>query len=107
MCKVDKQNEAEEEEEDGSNQGDVVTPGDEEAVGNQEADHDEGNPSDQLRTPETVLDWTAAITRGSNTQEEDCEDEVECTEREVHSVDGNKAIAIMSGDASYGHVVQS
>lgn len=51
MGEVDKQNETEEDENCGSDEGNVIPPEHEETVGNKEGNHDEEDPQENLRTP--------------------------------------------------------
>lgn len=61
MGKIDEENQAKQEEEDGTCQGDVVAPKDEETVRNEEADDDEANPGDDLGAPEAILNRATAV----------------------------------------------
>ena len=64
MREIDEKNETEEDENRGSDQGNIISPEHEEAVGNEEADHDKEDPQKNFRTPPSAQAMSAARTKG-------------------------------------------
>ena len=64
MCKVDEKDETEEDEDRGSDEGNIISPEHEETVGNEEADRDEKDPQENLRTPPSARIVSAVRTKG-------------------------------------------
>ena len=64
MREVDEKNEAEEDEDRSSDEGNVISPKHEEAVGDEEADHNEDDPQENLRTPPSVQAVSAVRVKG-------------------------------------------
>lgn len=61
MGKIDQEDQAENEEKHAAKEGDVVAPELEERVGNEEGDHDEGEPGDDFRAPVAILQSGARV----------------------------------------------
>lgn len=64
MGEVDEKDETEEDEDRSSNEGYIIAPEHEKAVGNEEADGDEENPQENLRAPPSEQAVSATRTRG-------------------------------------------
>jgi len=64
MGEVDEKNETEEDENRSSNEGNIISPEHEEAVGNEEADSDEENPQENLRAPPSEQAVSVARMKG-------------------------------------------
>lgn len=105
MREVDQEDEAEEEEEHGAEEGDIVAPDHEEAVGDEEGEDDEAEPEDDLWSPEAVLDACTRVFGGSYAEEGKREEEVEHAKGEVDAVDGDPAVACSLWTA-YFHVIE-
>ena len=95
--KVYQQDQAKEQEQDGTTESDVVSPNLEECVRDEESEHDQAEPCDNLRSPEAVLDRCATVFRAVDSEEQDGVDGVEAAESEVHTVNSGKAEALFSG----------
>ena len=93
---IDEQNQANEQEETGSNHGKVVAPDDEERVGDEEGEDDHADPSKNLGAPEAVLDLGAAILGGADADEHEGHEDVEEAEGEVDALDGDEAVALLA-----------
>jgi len=93
MRQIDKQDQTEENVEDGTDDGDVLAPYDEEVIGNEEGDNDKTEPSNNLWSPETVLDRRPLVFGAANTDKEKSHDKVEEAQREVDAMYGDVAIA--------------
>lgn len=106
MCEINKEDEAEEQEKHGANQGEVVTPNKEEALGDEESEDDQEQPGDDLWSPVPVLDGGAAVTSAVDANKDNCQDGVEDTERELNAVDSNETVALLA-EARYREVVES
>lgn len=102
MSQVDQENETKEQEQDSTDQSDIVAPEDEESVRDQEGDDNETNPSDQLGPPETILNSRSLVACVLDANQQESHDEVEEAESKVDTVDSGKAIAglAVAGDCS-------
>lgn len=56
VCQIHQQYQPQQEEEDRTGQSDIVSPDLEEPVGDEEADHDQSKPDEDLGSPPSVLD---------------------------------------------------
>jgi len=63
---VDEKNETEEDENRGSDEGNIISPEHEETVWNEEADHDKKDPQESFRTPPSEQAVSAAQTKGKS-----------------------------------------
>lgn len=106
MRQINQEDKADQEEEDGANQSNIIAPEDEEAVGNEEGNDDETNPGRQFRTPETILNCGSLIPGAVDANEEQRQDEVQEAQGEVDAVDGGVAIAVFAHTANGGKVQQ-
>ena len=91
---VDQQNKAENEEEHRTNQRDVIAPEHKELVRDKEGQDDQSEPSDDLGSPEAVLDFRAWVLGGVDSEEKPSQHEVKQAEGKVDAVDGKPAVAI-------------
>jgi len=105
MGQIDEQNEPEQQEKDGSDKSDVVSPCDEKGVGNEEGEDDEGEPGEDLGAPESVLDGGSLVPRRVDAEEEYGQNKVEKTEGEVEAVDSDKTEALLA-NALQLHVIE-
>lgn len=64
MCKVYEKDKTEEDEDRGSDEGNVISPEHEETVGNKEGDRDKKDPQENLRTPPSAQRVSAIRIKG-------------------------------------------
>jgi hypothetical protein len=105
MRKVDQQNQAEKQEQDGAAKCDIVPPDLKEGVRDQERKDYQAQPCDNLRSPETILNGRAAVFRAVDTQEQYGVESVEAAESEVDAVDSSEAEALLASTVD-GNVVE-
>jgi len=91
--KIDEENQAEKEEEHGACKCDVVTPGNEEGVRDEKGDDDERDPSNDLGSPETILNRRTLVPCRSNTKQHESHKSMESAQSKVDPVHRNEAIA--------------
>lgn len=106
MCKVDEKDEAEEQKEHGADEGEVVAPDEEEALGDQEGEEDQEKPDNDLWSPITVLDGGAAVAGIVDTEEQGSVDGMEDTKCELDAVDSDEAVALLA-ETGYREEVES
>jgi hypothetical protein len=97
MRKVDQQNQAQEQEQDGAAKRNVVAPDFKEGVRDQECKDYQAQPCDNLRSPESILNRRAAVFRAVDTEEQYSVDRVEAAESEVDTMDSSEAEALLPG----------
>src|SRR5689334_21395050 len=105
MRQVDQKDQAEEEEKCGSDQGNIVTPEHEERFRNKEGDHNQGQPGNEFRTPEAVLNCSTGILRRVDTKEKDSHYDVKDAKRKVDPVNSDPAITVPIRTTNF-HVIQ-
>jgi hypothetical protein len=105
MRKVDQQDQAKEQEQDGTAKRDIVPPDLKEGVRDQECEYYQAQPCDNLRSPETILDGRAAVFRTVDTEEQYSVDRVEAAESEVDTMDSGEAEALLASTVD-GNVVE-
>ena len=69
VCKVHEQDQAQEQEQHGTAESDIIAPDFEESVRNQEGEDDKAQPRNDLRSPEAILDRRATVFRAVDTEE--------------------------------------
>lgn len=105
MRQIDKQNQTEENVEYGTDDGDVLAPHDEEVIRNEEGDDDQTEPSDNLRSPEAVLNRRPLVFGATDADEEKSHDEVEEPKGEIDAMYRDVAITTRA-IAGNGGVIQ-
>ena len=95
--KVYQQDQAKEQEQDGTAESDIVTPNLEECVRDEESEDDQAEPCDNLGSPEAVLNRCATVFRAVDTKEEYSVNSVEAAESEVDAVNSGEAEALLAG----------
>ena len=69
VCKVHEQDQAQEQEQHGAAESDIIAPDFEESVRNQEGKDDKAQPRNDLRSPESILNRRATVFRAVDTEE--------------------------------------
>ena len=105
VCEIDKQDQAKEQEQHGSEESNIVAPDLEESVRNQECQDDQAQPCDNLRSPKSILNRRTTIFRAVDTKQQYGVDGVEAAESEVDAVNSGKAEALLAG-AVDGDIVE-
>lgn len=105
MCEVNQQNETNQQEQTGSDHGDVVSPDNKEWVRNEEGKDDHGKPADDLWAPESILNWCAAILGRSYSEKHQSHEDVEETQGEVDPLYRDVSVALFPVALDV-HVVQ-
>jgi len=95
MREVDEKNETKEDENRSSDEGNIIAPEHEKAVGDKEADGDKDNPQENLRAPPSVLDGSPLIPGISNADEGSTEDGVEQGEGKANTMHRQYAITLV------------
>ena len=93
---VDKEDQADEQKEAGTNHGKVIAPYDEERIRDEEGQDHKGQPGDDLWTPESVLDGGAAILGAPHADEHHGHDDVEESECEVDALHRDVAVTLLA-----------
>ena len=106
MCEIDQQDEAYKKKEDGANKSDIVSPGNKEAVRDQEGDDNQAQPGNELGTPEAVLDGRSLVARVVDANEQQRQDEMEKAQGEVDAMDSDETIAFLAVARDGGKVKQ-
>ncbi|CAG8571471.1 7424_t:CDS:2, partial [Scutellospora calospora] len=105
MRKVYQQDQAKEQEQDGTTESDVVTPDLEESVRDEESEDDQAQPCDDLGSPKAILNRRTAVFRAVDAEQQDGVDGMEAAESEVDAVDSGEAEALFSGTVD-GDIVE-
>lgn len=105
MREIHQQNQSKQEEQDGSDECDIVSPNFKERVRDEESDDNQAQPSDYFRSPKAVLNRCAAVFRAVHSQKKYCMNGVETAEGEVHAVNGGEPEALFTG-AVDGDIVE-
>lgn len=106
MRKINQQDQTDQEEEDGTDESNIVAPEGEEGVWNQEGDDNKTNPGNQLGTPEAILNGRSLVSGVADSDEEERENEMEETQGEVDAVYGGESIALFASACDGGIVEQ-
>ena len=96
MRQVNQQNQADEQEEAGADQREVIAPNDEHGVRDEEGEDDHDEPADNFRSPEAVLNGRASIFGGPHSHQNQGHEQVEHAEGEVDPLHSSISIALLS-----------
>lgn len=94
MRQVYQEDEAENQEQHGTDQSDIVAPEHEEAVRDEEGKDNQTEPGYDLGPPESILNTGTRILRGSYAHQESSENEVEESEGEVDPMYGEPSVTL-------------
>lgn len=105
VCQIHQQDQSQKQEENGAYKCNIVAPDLEETVWDQEAEHNQAQPDDNLGSPEAILQRGSGVLGGVDTDQQDGQYEVEQAQRKVDAMHGGKAKAFVS-EAVHHDIIQ-